>query len=114
MMKEIMVNIIEYLGKKPRVFLIVLGFVLVAFVGVIRYLTGPEFAFSLFFLLPIFLGTWFAGRWAGILLAITSALTWLTSDLVLNPPYLHPVIPYVNETLRLSVFLIMMLSFYQH
>jgi len=106
MIKELMVNVIEYLGKKSSLFLIVLGFVLVAFIGVMRYLTGPEFAFSIFFLLPIFLGTWFAGRWAGILLAIASALTWLTADLVLSPPYLHPVIPYVNETLRLSVFLL--------
>ncbi|MDP2753773.1 MAG: diguanylate cyclase, partial [Nitrospirota bacterium] len=106
MIKELMVNVLEYLGKKSRPFLIVLGFVLVAFIGVIRYLTGPEFAFSLFFLLPIFLGTWFAGRWAGILLAIASALTWLTADLMMAPHYSHPGIPYVNETLRLSVFLI--------
>ncbi len=99
MIKELMVNVIEYLGKKSRPFLIALGFVLVAFVGIIRYLTGPEFAFSIFFLLPIFLGTWFAGRWAGILLAVVSALIWLTADLMWNKSYSHPVIPYVNETL---------------
>lgn len=58
MIKEIMVNVIEYLGKKSRPFLIVLGFVLVAFVGVIRYLTGPEFAFSIFF---YFLFSWVPG-----------------------------------------------------
>jgi diguanylate cyclase (GGDEF)-like protein len=106
MIKDFMVNIIESLAKKPRSFLIALGFILIAFVGVTRYLTGPEFAFSLFFLLPISLGTWFAGRWVGILLSVMSAVVWLATDLIGGQSYSHPVVPLVNETLRLSVFLI--------
>jgi len=106
MIKNFMVNIIESLAKKPRSFLIVLGFILVAFVGIIRYLTGPEFAFSLFFLLPISLGTWFVGRWAGILLSVMSAVVWLATDLIGGQSYSHPIVPIVNETFRVSVFLI--------
>jgi diguanylate cyclase (GGDEF)-like protein len=106
MIKDFMVNIIESLAKKPRSFLIAFGFILIAFIGIIRYLTGPELAFSLFFLLPISLGTWFVGRWVGILLSVMSAVVWLATDLIGGQSYSHPVIPIVNETFRLSVFLI--------
>lgn len=106
MIKELMANVLEYLGKKSRPFLIVLVFLLALFIGVIRYLTGPDFAFSLFYLLPISLGAWFVGRKTGILLAIVSSMSWLVADLMMAPHYSHPVIPYVNETLRLSVFLL--------
>jgi diguanylate cyclase (GGDEF)-like protein len=75
-------------------------------IGVIRYLTGPEFALSLFYLLPIALATWHAGRWAGVAVSLTSAISWLTADLTMLPAFSSAFIPYLNETFRLTVFLI--------
>ena len=37
-------------------------------IGVIRYLTGPEWAISAFYLFPIILATWTAGIGTGILM----------------------------------------------
>ncbi len=99
-------NVIEYLGKTSKSVLIASGLLLAGFIGVIRYLTGPELAFSIFYLFPIFLVTWFVGRRAGILLSIVSSMSWLVADLMMRSSYSHPAIPFVNETWRLSVFLI--------
>ena len=75
-------------------------------IGMIRFLTGPEFALSLFYILPITLATWYAGRWAGVTVSLASAISWLIADLSMLPTFSSPLIPYLNETFRLTVFLI--------
>ena len=75
-------------------------------IGVIRYLTGPEFALSLFYLFPIILGTWYVGQWAGVLLSVVSALSWLMADLAMRHAFSSTLIPFLNEAFRLAVFLI--------
>ncbi len=77
-----------------------------ALIGMIRYLTGPEFALSLFYLLPIAVGTWYAGKWVGVLVSLTSAISWLIADLTMAAAFSSPLVPYLNETFRLTVFLI--------
>jgi diguanylate cyclase (GGDEF)-like protein len=78
-------------------------------IGVIRFLTGPEFALSLFYLLPIALATWYAGGWVGITVSLASAVSWLVADLNMLPSFSSAWIPYLNESFRLTVFLIITL-----
>jgi diguanylate cyclase (GGDEF)-like protein len=80
------------------------------FIGVFRFLTGPEFALSLFYLLPIAVATWYAGRWVGIMVSLASATSWLIADLNMLPSFSGIWIPCLNETFRLSVFLIITLT----
>ncbi len=75
-------------------------------IGMTRYLTGPELAFSLFYLLPITLATKQSGYRSGILISISSAVTWLLADLSMAPLYRNGSIPFVNAASRLVVFLI--------
>ena len=102
-------NISENLNKKFRIFIVLSGLVLAVVIAGIRYLTGPEFALSLFYLLPICVVTWFAGKRAGVLIAFVSAATWLCADIMMIDAYSRPFIPFLNETLRLVVFLIISL-----
>lgn len=74
--------------------------------GGIDYLTGPELASSLFYLLPISMVAWFAGGWAGILMAIVSTLAGFVADMMNGLSYSHPAIPYWNTAVRLAFFLI--------
>lgn len=83
----------------------VAGFGLVALVGVLDYLTGYEISFSIFYLIPIFVVGWSAGRTAGALVALASALAWLLVDLRSDHAYSNPVIPYWNAAVRLAFFL---------
>ena len=87
-------------------FYIISCLLLVLVIGVFRYLSGPELALSLFYLFPIALATWHAGRWAGILMSITSTMSWLVADLLMLSSFSNAWIPYLNETFRLIVFLI--------
>ena len=78
-------------------------------IGVIRFLTGPELALSLFYLLPIGLATWYAGKWAGVMVSLAGAVSWLIADLNMLPAFSSAFIPLLNETFRLTVFLIITL-----
>lgn len=50
-------------------------------IGWMDYRTGPDIGFSLFYLLPISIVAWLAGRWLGIISAVTAAACWLLADL---------------------------------
>ena len=99
--------------KYSKLFFIILCLFLVLVIGVFRYLSGPELALSLFYLFPIALVTWHVGRWAGILISIASTLSWLVADLLMLGSFSNAFIPYLNETFRLIVFLIIALTIFE-
>ena len=96
----------NYSGKYLKLFLFVLCFIIALLAGGVRYLTGPEWALSLFYLFPIFVVVWSVGKWAGVIISIISALSWLAADLMMMSAFSNPLVPYLNETFRLMVFLI--------
>jgi diguanylate cyclase (GGDEF)-like protein len=96
---------VSNLKKHSNLIWITASFILTLIVGVIRYLTGPELAFSIFYIFPVILVTWKVGKWAGIFIATTSAASWLVADLMMLNAFSNSIIPFVNETLRLIVFL---------
>lgn len=98
--------------QKPLV--LVLSFVLVLFIAWLRLLTGPEFAFSFLFLIPIITVTWFAGLPWGILLSAVSAFSWLLADLSMAERFSRHYVPIVNESFRLSVFLFIVFIIHRH
>ncbi|MCJ7782316.1 MAG: diguanylate cyclase [Desulfobacterales bacterium] len=99
--------IAEYLHKLPRSVLIAIAFVILASVGILNHLTGPDLSTWIFYLIPIFLVTWFTERWIGILMSIVSTLTWLIADYTSGATYLDHAIPYWNCIARLGSFLIL-------
>lgn len=82
------------------------GCLTAAGIGAVHYLTGPELTLSLFYLLPIMLVTWYVGPWAGVVMAFCCAGFWLLADLAVIDAFRRPIIPILNETFRLLVFLI--------
>lgn len=80
------------------------GLVLIAGIGALDFITGYEIGFSLFYLLPISLVVWRAGRWAGLTTSIFGALTWLAADFLAGQTYSHPGIYYWNTGIRLGFF----------
>jgi signal transduction histidine kinase len=60
--------------------------VLVCIIGYIDYRTGYERSLSLFYLVPISLGTWFVGLFFGLFLATLSVVVWVMSDLAAGIP----------------------------
>ncbi len=97
---------LEELGK-PVVYCSCL--ILIGLISYLRYWTGPEYAFSIFYFFPIVIITWNAGPITGGLFALLSALAWLTADLRLIHTFSALWVPFLNETFRLLVFLIIVI-----
>jgi signal transduction histidine kinase len=75
-------------------------------VGFLDYLTGRDFAFSAFYLVPMCWGAWAAGRGVGIALAVAGAATWVVADLMSGFIYPYPWMPYWNFLMLLALFLV--------
>ena len=81
------------INKRSELFLIVLGFALVVLIGIINYLARSVFSSPVFYLVPVIFVIWFVGRLSGILISITSAPTWVLTDMISRPSYPHIIIP---------------------
>ena len=92
------------LGRKIAITLT--GLLAIIFLGVTDFLTGTYLAFSIFYLIPVMMATWFAGLAPGISISIAAAIAWFTCDQLDPPNYPHFLIPYWNAFVRLSFFLI--------
>lgn len=77
----------------------------VLLVGAVDYLTGYQISMSVFYLGPVAMAAWYAGRRAGAAIAVQSCLTWYVADLAAGNPYAHAAIPVWNALVRM-VFLI--------
>jgi diguanylate cyclase (GGDEF)-like protein len=83
-----------------------LGLLGVLIIGLVDYCTGPEIAFSLFYLIPVSIVAWYSGRFEGILISFLSAVAWLMADIFSGRVYSSPIIGYWNAFSRLGFFLI--------
>lgn len=92
----------EHLKQKPAGAAVFLGLSLVALIGVLDRVTGPTLTFDAFYLIPVALTVWFAGRQAGILIAILSAITWFAADTASRPESIVSPVPYWNAAMKLG------------
>ena len=91
--------------SRPIFFSIVASLGLVALISWLDILSGAEFSLSLFYLLPVGLSTWYAGRRWGGLIGVLSSLGWLFIDLAGQIHYTHPIFLVWNTAIRLGFFL---------
>jgi diguanylate cyclase (GGDEF)-like protein len=99
-------KIITSLWERSLLFWTITGLIGVIVVGVADTLTGAEFAFSLFYLLPIVLVTWFSGRNLGLVMSVVSAVTWFAADALAGQVYSQPLFRFWNAFVRLGFFVI--------
>jgi diguanylate cyclase (GGDEF)-like protein len=89
-----------------RILLGLAGTICVLALGFVDFITGHEYGFSLFYLLPIAWVTWRAGRFAGLFLSAQSAILWLVADIFSGHVYSTPTAPLWNTLIRLGFFLV--------
>lgn len=82
----------------------VMGGLLLLLAGVVDWFSGPELAFSVFYLPSILLVAWTSRRWWGLAAAGASAAVWLFIELLANAPYSHSFVPFWNGLVRLLIF----------
>ena len=76
----------------------------VASIGLVDILSGPDLGFSLFYLIPVVVASWFAGRLPGLALAVVAALAWLVAETVNRGIVSLPATTW-NGFTRLVIFL---------
>jgi len=83
-----------------------IGVLIVLALGVLNYLVGPEIGFSLFYLAPVGLATWFGGRELGLVVSGTAAIIWFLADVFSGAIYAHTWIYVWNTLVVLGFFVI--------
>jgi diguanylate cyclase (GGDEF)-like protein len=99
-----MVSFAVFLGQKPRSVALGVSAALVAAIGALSYVAGPQLALPLFYVLPIVIAAWFAGLRTGVAISIAGALFWLGVELA-QAQSLAPDIALANTAIRLGCFL---------
>src|ERR1022692_3947678 len=95
---------IERVGKLPYRASILTGVALLLVAGLLDWVTGPEVASAIFYLVPIIWMSWKAGRWPGLGTALLSGVIWLVTVLITHKPYSNQLIPVWNAFVRTISF----------
>jgi diguanylate cyclase (GGDEF)-like protein len=98
-------GMVRFLEKQPWHFVMTVGSILILALGFVDFWVGPEISFSLFYLIPLFLITWYAGRWPGFVAALLGAGTWLVADILAGETYRHPMVALWNVITRVTFFM---------
>ncbi len=93
-----------FLEKQTRPVILIIGALLIAVLGVLDYMTGPDLSLFIFYLIPVSLATWFAGSAAGMALSVLSAVAWSLADILSSHVGRNAVVPYWNVFMELSSF----------
>ncbi len=105
-----MLNLLEkFFDTRSSAQVTAFGFALVAVAGIADYLTGFELSFSIFYLVPIVLVTWYAGKSVSVFICCVSALVWFGIEHAASHRYSSELVLIWNALVRLGFFLTTML-----
>ncbi|MFH1541948.1 MAG: HAMP domain-containing sensor histidine kinase [bacterium] len=82
----------------------ILSFFLTSLIGFLDYFSGPIFSFSLFYLLPVYLASWFGNLYSGLTIAFTSAIIWFWVNYFLFANNIPSHIELWNTLIRAGIF----------
>lgn len=74
--------------------------------GVVDWLTGPLFSFTIFYLVPVALVAWLVDRRGAILMSLFCMAVWTAADSESWPTRLPPILDVWNAVVRLGFFLL--------
>lgn len=79
---------------------------IIGILGAIDYITGYEISFSIFYLIPIAVASWYSRRHFAIIICIISAAVWMFVDVLAGHQYYGMLIPLWNALVRFGFFII--------
>lgn len=82
------------------------GVFLLFLMGFIDYITGRDVAFSIFYLIPIFLVAWYSGKRDGIVLAFLGSVVWFLVDTMGGKGNIIEAVAIWNALVRFGIFII--------
>jgi serine phosphatase RsbU (regulator of sigma subunit) len=103
------VKAFKNLERTSKSTLLIFSIALVLLIGFLDYITGREFAFSVFYLFPVSIVAWFISKRAALVMSFMSSTEWFIADLLSNPQYSNFLIPHWNTAVRFGFFVIVTL-----
>lgn len=100
---------LPYLERRSKPFSIACGLLFTLLLGLIDYLSGYEFSFAVFYLLPVSVVAWAAGKSAGMATSVICAITWVLVNYFSGQHFTHPLAPYWNALTQLGFFAVVTL-----
>lgn len=91
--------------------ILVLDIMLVLGVGYLDYLSGYEWSFSIFYVIPVYLAAKKLNLYQAISICLLSTIVWFLADKAAGNRYSHVLIPYWNAFIRYLFFLIIANAF---
>jgi diguanylate cyclase (GGDEF)-like protein len=97
-----MQRLFDYLEKQPKPRLVAASGIFIVLLGLLDTVIGSNLTIFPLYLVPVFLGTWFIGKWAGVTMSVLSALSWSLADFGFE----HSIILYWNVFSEAALFLV--------
>jgi len=99
-----LIHLIDFVARQSQLLLLVLSYLIVLFIGIVDYITGPEIAFSIFYIVPVILVVLSTNRKQGIIISLVAAMVWLGAELLARHIYSNSFIPWWNAAVRFAFF----------
>jgi K+-sensing histidine kinase KdpD len=96
----------DYLSKKPKSFIMIIGLLLDLIIGFIDNVTGYQLGMSVFYLIPIGFVSWFINRPTGILMSIIAVATMMIANILAGERIQDFIIVGWNSLVHLIFFMI--------
>ncbi len=97
-------------GSRKRRLVVALATVLALALGVVDYLTGPLFSFTIFYLFPVAVVAWYVGRLQAVVLSLGCALIWSVADMETFRLRVPVPLDMWNALVRIGFFIIVSLT----
>ncbi len=97
----------RFLERRSKPFIVTAASLSVSLLGVLDYLNGPDVSLLIFYVVPVFVAAWYAGRGAGLLACAASGLAWFAVAHATSGQYSNPLIAYWNAFVRLGFIVIL-------
>ena len=97
----------RFLERRSRAFVVAAALLAVPLLGALDYASGPDVSLFIFYVVPVFVASWYAGRGAGFLTCAASGLVWLAVAHATAEHFPHPLVAYWNAAVRLGSVVIL-------
>jgi len=95
----------RWLAALSRLEVVALALCGVIGLGLADYLTGFELSLSVFYLIPMSIAAWYAGRRNGVAIAVLSSIVCAAADIGSGQHYSHPLLVLWNAAVLLAFYL---------
>lgn len=104
-LSEMKIN--AFLKRRSKSFIFIASLLLVFLLGLFDYLNGPDVSLLIFYVVPVFVAAWYAGRRAALFVCAASGLSWLAVAYATSGHFSSPFIAYWNASVRLGFMVIL-------